>query len=200
MIKIDAKGKACPIPLIETKKALKNIEKDGTVLVTVDNEIAKENLEKMADELGYKYSSNVIDNENYEVTMIKGLGSKELENINDTKENNKNKNTVVISSDKMGTGNDELGRILLKGFIYTLMEIENVPSTIIFYNGGVQLATVESDVLEDLQKLERMGVEILTCGTCLDYYKLKEKLAVGKITNMYTIVEKMTSSTSIIKP
>lgn len=199
MIKIDAKGKTCPIPLIEAKKALSKMEKDGTVAVTVDNETAKENLEKMAKELGYKFCSNAIDQDNYEVTIIKGLGSEESHEENEKK--SKTGNTiVVISSNKMGDGSEELGKILIKGFIYALAESENLPAAIIFYNGGAKLTSEASPVLEDLIKLEEMGVEILTCGTCLNYYNLTEKLAVGAVTNMYSIVEKMNNAEKIIKP
>ncbi|MCY6353773.1 sulfurtransferase-like selenium metabolism protein YedF [Clostridium sp. ZS2-4] len=198
MIKIDVKGQICPVPLIEAKKVLKDIEKDGTVLVIVDNEIAKENLEKMAKEMGCKYSTNIVNEEHYEVEIIKGLGSDKT--VEDT-ENKQNENIlVVVSSDKMGEGNDELGEILIKGFIYALTEIEKLPSTIIFYNGGAKLSGKQSSAIEDLKKLEEMGVEILTCGTCLDYYGLKEELAVGKITNMYNIVEKMNAAHRIIRP
>lgn len=210
MIKIDSKGDICPIPIVKAKKALKNIEGSGSVLIAVDNEIAKENLEKMAKELGYKYSSKTINKEHYEVEIIKG---EDLENNSDSLKNQSNideeeqiiqsktKNTlVVISSNTMGHGNDELGKVLIKGFIYALTELERLPNTIIFYNGGAKLTIKESPAIEDLQKLEQLGVEIFTCGTCLDYYGIKEKLAVGKITNMYSIVEKMNSADKIIKP
>ncbi|MBE6043327.1 MAG: sulfurtransferase-like selenium metabolism protein YedF [Clostridium thermopalmarium] len=112
-----------------------------------------------------------------------------------------NENTLmVISSDKMGEGEEEIGKILMKNFMYALTEAEDIPSTIIFYNGGAKLVSKDSLVIEELKKLEELGVEILTCGTCLNYYNLTEELAVGKITNMYTIVEKMSASKKIIKP
>ncbi|PRR70968.1 sulfurtransferase-like selenium metabolism protein YedF [Clostridium thermopalmarium] len=107
---------------------------------------------------------------------------------------------MVISSDKMGEGEEEIGKILMKNFMYALTEAEDIPSTIIFYNGGAKLVSKDSLVIEELKKLEELGVEILTCGTCLNYYNLTEELAVGKITNMYTIVEKMSASKKIIKP
>lgn len=107
---------------------------------------------------------------------------------------------LVISSEKMGEGNDELGGILIKSFIYALTDLEKIPSTIIFYNGGAKLTTKESPILEDLKKLEEAGAEILTCGTCLNYFGLTESLSVGKVTNMYTIAEKMDSAIKIIKP
>lgn len=211
MIRIDARGEVCPIPIIKAKKELKNIKDNGIVLVVVDNEIAKENLEKMAKELGYKYSSETINREHYEVEILKGEGtekiSESLKNQNETEKDNEignypksNNSIVVISSNTMGNGNEELGKILIKGFIYALTEIEKLPASIIFYNGGAKLTIKESSVIEDLQKLEQLGVEILTCGTCLDYYNIKESLAVGTITNMYSIVEKMNAADKIIKP
>lgn len=90
---------------------------------------------------------------------------------------------VVISSDRMGTGNDELGKVLIKGFIFAVTQLDKLPKTMLFYNGGATLTTEGSDSLEDLKSLEAQGVEIMTCGTCLDYYGLKDKLAVGSVTN-----------------
>ena len=109
-------------------------------------------------------------------------------------------NTVVaIASDHMGHGNEELGKILMKSFIFALTQLEELPKTILFYNGGATLTTEGSQSLEDLKTLEAQGVEILTCGTCLDYYGIKDKLAVGTVSNMYTIVEKLNNADKIIK-
>ncbi len=199
MIKVDARGELCPIPVIKAKKALKEIEKDGVIQVVVDNEIAKENLEKMAKEMGYKYEGEKLGEDHYEVKIIKGEGEEEAKEVLITK-GNISSTAIVISSDKMGEGNEELGTILMKAFIYTLTETETLPTCILFYNGGAKLTTKTSAVLEDLKKLEEQGVEILTCGTCLNYYGLTEELAVGSVTNMYSIVEKMNSSHKIIKP
>ncbi len=107
---------------------------------------------------------------------------------------------VVVSSDRMGTGNDELGKVLIKGFIFAVTQLDTLPKTMLFYNGGATITCEGSDSLEDLKSLEAQGVEILTCGTCLDYYGLKEKLAVGSVTNMYSIVEKMAGAGKILKP
>ncbi len=198
MIKINALGDTCPIPVIKAKTALKEIDINGTVLVSVDNEISKQNLEKMAKELGFDYTSEKISNDEYNVKIVKGYGSSEVEQIR--KEVNKNKIIVVISSDKMGLGNDELGQTLMKGFIYALTEQETLPDSIIFYNGGVKLTVEGSSAIDDLNKLSEKGVSIVSCGACLNYYGLTEKLKVGEITNMYTILEKMMSSDKIIKP
>ena len=105
---------------------------------------------------------------------------------------------IFISSDKMGEGNEELGKVLIKGFIYTLTESKPYPKHIILVNGGVKLSTENEATVENLKILEESGVEILSCGTCLDYYGLKEKLQVGSITNMYTIVEIMKNSLQTI--
>ena len=100
----------------------------------------------------------------------------------------------------MGQGSEELGRQLMKGFLYALTELDELPETILFYNGGAKLTTEGSDSLEDLKLLETQGVEILTCGTCLNHYGIGEKLAVGAVTNMYVIAEKMMQAYSILKP
>lgn len=107
---------------------------------------------------------------------------------------------VVLSSDKMGEGDDKLGRTLLKNFIYALKEQVHLPKTILIYNSGVYLVAKGSDSLEDLKHLESQGVQILTCGTCLNYYQLTESLEVGTVTNMYTIAEKQMSANKIINP
>ena len=107
---------------------------------------------------------------------------------------------VVVSSDRMGEGNDELGKVLMKGFIFAVTQLDTLPKTMLFYNGGATLTAEGSDSLEDLKSLEAQGVEVMTCGTCLDYYGLKEKLQVGTVTNMYSIVETMANAGRIIKP
>lgn len=107
---------------------------------------------------------------------------------------------VVVASDRMGSGNDELGKVLIKGFIFAVTQLDELPKAMLFYNGGATLTAEGSDSLEDLKSLEAQGVEILTCGTCLDYYGLKEKLAVGSVTNMYSIVEAMANAGKIIRP
>ena len=111
------------------------------------------------------------------------------------------KNTVVVVSSKtMGEGDPELGTALMKGFLYALGQQEELPATILFYNGGASITCEGSVSLEDLKSMEAQGVEILTCGTCLNFYGLTEKLAVGGVTNMYSIVEKMTGADLIVKP
>ena len=107
---------------------------------------------------------------------------------------------VVISSDKMGEGEEELGKVLIKGYIYALTQLETLPKTILFYNKGAYLTCEGSASLEDLKSLEAQGVEILTCGTCLNYYGITEKLQVGTVTNMYVIAETMAKAGKVVKP
>ena len=107
---------------------------------------------------------------------------------------------VVLASDKMGEGAEELGKTLLKAFIFSLTQQEKLPRTVLFYNGGAFVTCDGSASLEDLHKLEALGVEILTCGTCLNFYGLTEKLRIGTVTNMYVIAEKMLNAGNVVKP
>ncbi|GFR35110.1 sulfurtransferase-like selenium metabolism protein YedF [Thermobrachium celere] len=191
MKKIDCRGLACPKPVIITKKELDNIN-SGEIEVLVDNEGARENLSKLAQNYGYEYRV-LEDVEGIHVIIKKS----EKLNISDFKDNGNI--VIVITSDTLGHGDDVLGRTLMKSYIYSLTEVEEKPKTIIFINAGVKLTTEGSDVLESLKVLEQHGVEILSCGTCLNFYNLSDKLKVGTVSNMYTIVEKMHSATNTIK-
>ncbi len=203
---VDAMGDACPIPVVKTKNAIKELGAEGgSVETLVDNEIAVQNLTKMANQKGYGVASEKLEDNKYKVTME--IGVKE-ESVEDAKEeaivcipDARKKNTVVvISSDCMGKGDDQLGEALMKAFIYALTQQDELPSTMLFYNGGAKVSCKEGPIFEDLQSLEAQGVEILTCGTCLNHYGLTEQLKVGSVTNMYVIVEKMMQADLIIQP
>ena len=206
MIKVNAIGDACPIPVVKTKNAIKELNGPGTVEVLVDNEITVQNLTKMAVQKGYEIQSQKLEEQKYQVIMTVGEGGEGMEKQEDTAEetvcipDSRNHKIVVISSGRMGEGNDELGEVLMKGFIYALTQQDELPETILFYNGGAPFTCEGSPALEDLKQLEAQGVEILTCGTCLNYYGLSEKLKIGDVTNMYVIAEKMMQADSIIKP
>lgn len=191
MVKVDAIGQVCPVPIIMTKNALKDIE-EGQVEVSVDNRISLENLQKMSKEMGYDYTVE----ENGDIFKIVINKMRESVELRESEENT----VVVIDSLHMGKGDVELGRILMKGFIYTLSEMEELPKTILFYNEGVKLAIDGAESLQDLKSLEERGVEILSCGTCLNFYGITEKLRVGSVTNMYTILERQMKATRVIKP
>lgn len=201
---LDVRGKQCPIPVIETKKALQKI--DGKDLeVIVDNAIAVQNLLKLGKYLRLECSSKKEEEKLYRVYFKTSGADNGAIAAADTSEECivdavKKGKLVVLSADHMGEGDDVLGRLLMKGFVYALTELDELPETILLYNGGAKLSVTGSDSLEDLQSLESQGVEILTCGTCLNHYGLSDKLAVGEVTNMYAIAEKMTKASGIIKP
>jgi len=193
---IDARGLACPEPVLLTKKAIDAGEKEFEVLV--DDEIPKENIRKFCD--GYNYS--VVDNPTaggWKLAIRRKEDGAVCEMTQEPKIPELNtKITFMITCDKIGI-NDELGKILIEGFINTLPSATNKPRRVIFLNEGVHLTTEGSPVLQSLAKLVEMGVEVRSCGTCLDYYGLKDKLQVGTVTNMYDTVEALTSGDVIIK-
>ena len=210
MLTVNAIGDVCPLPVVKTKKALEQLEAPDMVEVLVDNETAVKNVTKFAEQAGKKAVSQKIEEGRYQI-LIDCTGESDAKK--DAGENaaeksaaaadrtgNTGSTVVVISSDRMGEGNEELGKVLMKGFVFALTQLDELPEKMVFYNGGAQLTCEGSETLKDLQFMEEQGVEILTCGTCLDYYGLKEKLKVGNVTNMYTIVETMTKAGKIVRP
>jgi len=184
-VKIDAKGLACPKPVLETKKALSTLTEEGLITI-VDNEIAVENVKKLVGKLGYEYEVTG-GNDYFEIKIINDLKKVVIAESTD---NNLVDKSILFTSDKMGRGDDELGSVLTAGYIYTLTEMEELPKYIMFVNSGVKLTTKGSKCIDDIKKLEEKGVEILSCGTCLDFLKIELKdLEVGNVTNMYTIVD-----------
>lgn len=198
---VNAVGEQCPIPVVKATKALKSVTEAGTVEVHVDNEIAVQNLTRLAGSKNLKSFAEKKEDKLFVVTIsVDGPIPEDGEDGSANCRTDKRGETVVaIASDHMGHGNEELGKILMKGFIFALSQLEELPKTILLYNGGASLSTEGSESLEDLKNMEAQGVEILTCGTCLDYYGIKDKLAVGSVTNMYTIVEKLAKADKIIK-
>lgn len=206
-IKVDAMGDQCPIPVIKTKKALKEITETTLVEVHVDNEIAVQNLSKMAKQKNLEYKCEKLEEQHYIIKINaeeEGVSIQQKAPAENDKEicypDRKSNTVVVLSSNQMGNGSEELGQILMKGFIFALTELDELPSTVLLYNSGVKLSTEGSNSIEDLKTLQAQGVEILSCGTCLNYYDLTEKLQVGDVTNMYFILEKMAQADKIIRP
>ncbi|MEG0299879.1 sulfurtransferase-like selenium metabolism protein YedF [Cetobacterium sp.] len=196
MIKVNAIGQTCPMPVIMTKNALKEIS-EGTVVVSIDNKISKENIEKFAKEMGFSFSTRE-ENNVYFIEIVKGISSKN--SSNSIKNSSEDNTVIVIASDKMGEGDSALGETLMKGFIYTLTEMEELPKAILFYNKGVYLTSTIDATVKDLKALEARGVEILSCGACANFYHLENNISVGSITNMYNIIEKQMKATKVIRP
>lgn len=191
---IDARGLQCPMPLIQAKQAMEEV---STIEIYVDNEIAVQNLIKLAQQKQY----NIYHNQQDEHTFLVELSKNEIENqMVKEEQNNLTNKVVVIASNKMGEGDDVLGNMLMKGFIYALTQLKELPSSVLFYNSGVFLTTQESEIIQDLQVLIDKGVEVLSCGLCLQHYQLQDKLLVGDVTNMYMILEKQMQAEGIIRP
>lgn len=182
--RIDARGLPCPEPVIITQKAL--VETTSGVIVTiVDNEISKDNIIRLAESQGFTHKTDFIEG-CYHINIYKEGDFSIEESVSVDLPL-----VLFITSNTMGRGSKELGEVLIRGFFYALSESPSKPRTIIFVNGGVNLTCDGSEVIEYLLKLEKEGVEILSCGTCLDYFNLKGSLLVGHVSNMYTILEKL---------
>ena len=207
---LDCKGMACPLPVVNTKKTSEEMNTGDILKVLVDNEIAVQNLLRFAAHKGYDASSEKRSEKEFIITMNitkSVLNTSDLpedpsteEEISCTPDSRRKGMLVVLSSNTMGSGDPKLGSALMKAFVFALTKQDYLPETILCYNSGANLTCEGADTLEDLKLLESEGVTILTCGTCLDFYGLKEKLAVGGVTNMYDIVERMENARHIVTP
>lgn len=205
---VDARGLACPLPVVNAKKAVEEMNGDGILSVFVDNEIAVQNLQRFAQYKGFECTGEKKAEKEYEVIIQVTQTAKEtsaeepemLDCVECNPDSRKKGMVVVLSANVMGTGDEKLGKALMKAFVFALTKQDALPETIVCYNTGAYLSIEGADTLEDLKILESEGVNILTCGTCLDFYGIKEKLAVGSVTNMYEIVETMENARSIVRP
>ena len=197
---LDARGMACPLPVVNAKKAAESLHPGDTLIVRVDNEIAVQNLQRFAQHMGFTAAGEKVSESEFTVTMVIGGEAKAEPEIACAVDARKKGMLVVLSGNTMGSGDEKLGKALMKAFVFALTKQDVLPETILCYNTGAYLTTEGADTLEDLKLLESEGVTVLTCGTCLDFYGLKEKLAVGGVTNMYDIVERMESAQSIVRP
>lgn len=196
MKEINAKGLACPKPVVKAKKAMTD---NDQFLVIVDNRTAVENLSKLGKKMNAEIS--VVEESESEFKVMFKQSERKVSQDSARPENktaslnneSEIKKVYYISSDTMGEGERELGKILIKAFLSTAKELEPLPKKIIFINSGVKLAVLEKDVVELLKELEELGIEILLCGTCIDYYELKDKMQVGEISNMYEIASSLNS-------
>ncbi len=202
-VQVNALGDACPIPVVKTIKALAALGGAGTIETLVDNEVAVENLKRLASEKGCGVSVEKAAEKEWHVTfdVPEGLSVDAGEADDAQCLVPAKKNLVIqVSSDAMGAGSDELGRNLMKALIYAVTQQDELPATMLFYNGGAHLTCEGSPALDDLKALAEQGVEILTCGTCLNHYGIADKLAVGEVTNMYVICQKLEQASNIVRP
>jgi selenium metabolism protein YedF len=192
---IDCRGQACPAPVIATKKAL---EESGTSLcVLVDDGAPRENVGRFARNRGYQ----VIEVAATDGWSLQITGSAAVEGTapNSVSSSTSGDRILLITSNHLGEGPEELGYLLMKNFIFTLLETPQQPARILFLNSGVLLAAEGAETVEALKQLEDRGVELLACGVCLDYFKKKEQLAVGQVTNMFSTAEHLLTASSVIK-
>lgn len=193
MREIDCRGMSCPQPVITVKQALEEMKEDGLTLI-VDNSSSCENVKRFA--LGQRCSVEVESRErDFYISIQKGRPIEEAK-IHPKEE----KVVVYINSHLLGVGDEALGRFLMKNFLKTLLELKVKPDRVILINSGVQLAAKESEALEMLTKLSESGTEILSCGTCLDFYGLKEKMKVGRVSNMVEIAQSLLNDSRVVRP
>lgn len=200
---VNAVGEQCPIPVVKAARALREMAEPGILEVHVDNEIAVQNLSRMAAGNRLEAKAEKVGEREFVVSMTvtEPRGDAPVEEPALSCGPDQRGDTVVaVDGETMGRGGEDLGRTLMKGFLYALTQLPQPPRTVLFYNGGAKLTVEGSASLGDLRSLEAQGVEILTCGTCLNFYGLTEKLAVGSVTNMYAIVEKLAGAGKVIKP
>lgn len=198
---IDTKGKLCPAPLILMKRAIKNAVVGEKFVVESDNETAKNNLLKYLSELGFEPVCEV-KNGFFEITfeVVKSSAVESVSSSNIGDYCSSNGYSVVIKSRRMGEGDEKLGTILMRAFVNSLIDSDLKPANIVIYNEGVFVALKGEDTAEALVKLSENGVAITVCGTCVDFYGVKDKLAVGEISNMYKITEILSQSSSVVYP
>jgi len=201
---VDTKGQLCPAPLIATKRALKETETGDSILVLTDNQTSFNNLTRFLKDnnTGFHVSEK---GGVWSLTVTKSTGDitkAKVEDYCDTTITHFEKGNfiVVISSDKMGDGDDKLGILLMENYIKAIKDLDKLPEKIVFYNKGVFLASKNSTVIEHLKDFEKMGIDLLLCATCVNYYSLESNVGAGTLSNMYAIAEAMASAGNIIKP
>jgi selenium metabolism protein YedF len=198
---LDCKGLACPQPVIKTKEALEG----GTtrLQVIVDNEASRDNVARFVRSRGGGVQIQALDGGCFQLKVqVEGTSAQQSFDPADYSCPIPTKNSMVyvISSDSMGRGSDELGWALLQTYLQTIEQVDPLPTKIIFYNAGVKLVTRQSGALDALLALQKRGVEILACGTCLDFFQLKSEIQVGHISNMYDIMAAMSEADKVVSP
>lgn len=201
---IDARGELCPRPLIMTKKALLEIHPGESFIVLVDNSAAKENVERFLKDNG---QSVLVEQKGNDYQLTVGKNSQDLAHPQAedycpvvSHKHDRDGHVISISNNHMGQGPEDLTALLIQGFVNTIKEVSPHPKAIVFYTSGVFLTLEDSPVLLALKELEGMGVKILVCGTCLNFFEVKEKLAVGQVSNMYTILETLSHASHVVTP
>ncbi|NOY86071.1 MAG: sulfurtransferase-like selenium metabolism protein YedF [Deltaproteobacteria bacterium] len=189
---IDCRGLACPGPVIQAKKTMEGMGTGTTFAIEVDSEAGRENVLRFARGKGASVSVENLEGNAFRLTIKPGKQSLSM--------GIRSSAAVFITSDRLGRGDDKLGTILMEGFVSTLVEQDTTPDVILMMNSGVRLAIEGSPVLDSMRVLADRGCEILVCGTCLDFFSLKEKLAAGAVSNMFEIQAALLHASTVIRP
>lgn len=201
---VDTRGQLCPAPLIALKRALKEMQEGESLLLLTDNQVSLNNVSRFLKDNNTDFQVNEKEGL-WTLTIIRGREKVTQISTNDYSNDavvhfDKGDFIIVITSDKMGEGDSDLGQILMANFIKAVKDLDRLPRKMIFYNKGVTLATKNSPLISHLTDLEKMGVEIMLCSTCVNHYDIADKVGAGTLSNMYTIAEVMSSSGNIIRP
>ena len=202
---VDARGLTCPEPVVLTRKALQEAEE---VVVMVDNTTAVENINRLGTSMGCTVETEMQRDRTFRIRLSRnpkapaGEDAAEAASCCDDVRQGQQAGPLVIaiSSDRMGRGDDELGSVLIRSFIHTLLTLDPRPDVLLFYNTGVKLTGRDSAVIDDLRELEAKGASLLICGTCVNFFDLKEQIGAGKISNMYDIASIMATAGRLITP
>lgn len=189
---VQARGLPCPQPVLLTKKAMQEAD---DILTIVDGPEQAENVARMARQAGWRVE---VDGKE-EAVYVRITRPQQLSQEQKGEAGPAGPLVLVVPGETMGRGEaTELGQVLIRSFFHTLLEIERRPDVIVFYNSGVRLVVEGSPILEDLRALAERGVQILACGTCLGYFDLKDRVAVGTVSNMYTIAETLLEAGRVV--
>ena len=201
--KLDCRGLPCPQPVLQVKQALEEGAEQLEVLV--DNEASSKNVQRFVARMGFDVQTLQVDESCYRLVVSTETGQIQAGMALQPEDyrcdlSARHGLVYVIASDTMGRGNDELGWALMQTYVQTILQVNPLPETIILYNGGVRLVSVESGALEALRTLQDKGVEILVCGTCLDFFQLKSAMQVGQISNMFAIMDATVRAAQVVSP
>lgn len=196
-IEVNAKGLSCPQPVVMTKNALSEIER-GEVVVTVDSEVARDNVKRMAESEGCSVAIEDRGDNVYSLHLTKVGSAADTQAVVTEKELTHEPLVYLFDADFIGT-NRELGKVLVNGFLNAIPSLPKRKSTIILISNGVKLATAGSYVLDTLKQFEQMGFSILICGTCLDFFKIREKVQAGIVSNALEIMGALTTAAKVVK-
>ncbi len=201
-VHLDMRGQQCPKPVMETKKALDSIL-EGVVRVVVDAEGSRSNIVRAATSAGLEVTVEEGNGE-WTIAILKEAAAEAAQPETATAdrppapEPRRSGTVFLIAGKGMGRGDDELAHILIKSCLYTLTQREVLPRAVVMVNFGVRLVCEGSDCIEHLQALQERGVQIIACGTCLDYFGWMDQVEVGVVSNMYEIVETLDAAAKVI--